>query len=399
MFTRPLKSLSDEEISNIVFELRLRYKKIGFIDCSILEISEALKCSVEELTHLVGKNDHPHIASLPVKPITTVILDVNVFSSETETYYLSSVPIDEYPKWIWRPKRMSKQLGDNRWRLMNERCNQTWNPAYHNYGARGIKVCDAWHYLNPYALDNYNAWLYREISETGQDTSVLFDVDRRDNDGCYCPSNCRLLSRTENMQNTRFSKLTFEQVAEMRNVLRDVPKEERTKYITKYARANGLNDFTIERAVSGVNWTNIDAVSPPVELGGGSTGVRLCTDEMIISWRDRMRAVPREERSAVFDEIVKESIFSDGCIRDYVTGIKGKHLDNLSPPVLTRKVITTDLLKQLCHDFLQVRDTVTLNQFCISKSAELNIARGALYNRLHKTIPETLWRLRYTKKP
>lgn len=71
------------------------------------------------------------------------------------------------------------------WKSMRQRCQNENHHAYKNYGGRGIKVCDEWQeYLT------FKAWAiesgYDPDAPRGQST-----LDRIDNDGDYCPDNCR----------------------------------------------------------------------------------------------------------------------------------------------------------------------------------------------------------------
>lgn len=89
----------------------------------------------------------------------------------------------------------------NIWLSIKNRCLLPTSRAYKYYGERGISICDEWR-------DDFSVfyeWLlnngYHEPEDDSRNT--LFTVDRIDIDGNYEPSNCRLVSMTEQANNKR----------------------------------------------------------------------------------------------------------------------------------------------------------------------------------------------------
>lgn len=82
------------------------------------------------------------------------------------------------------------------WAEMKNRCEKPQNKEYHRYGGRGIKVCTEWH---DYAV--FRKWAY----DNGYDDNAArgsFTLDRIDNDGNYCPDNCKFSDMKEQANNT-----------------------------------------------------------------------------------------------------------------------------------------------------------------------------------------------------
>jgi len=76
------------------------------------------------------------------------------------------------------------------WSSMKQRCLNKKNPAYCNYGGRGIKVCRTW-----MSFENF-------LADMGE-KPIGMTLGRIDNNGNYCKSNCRWETTQEQSVNTR----------------------------------------------------------------------------------------------------------------------------------------------------------------------------------------------------
>lgn len=124
------------------------------------------------------------------------------------------------------------------WKI-KERCYNPNHISYSRYGGRGIKMCDEWY--NSY--EAFESWSL----ENGFEPNL--QIDRIDNDGDYCPENCRWITKKENCRN------------------RDNGKEfvyhgEKYKCLSKFCEENNIDIELVNHRLN-IGWTVEEAIDIP----------------------------------------------------------------------------------------------------------------------------------------
>ena len=81
------------------------------------------------------------------------------------------------------------------WANMIKRCNYINYQHYDDYGGRGITVCERWR-----KFENF-------LEDMGEPSTDQHQIDRINNNGNYCKSNCKWVTRQEQGKNKRNNHL------------------------------------------------------------------------------------------------------------------------------------------------------------------------------------------------
>jgi hypothetical protein len=123
------------------------------------------------------------------------------------------------------------------WKLMMRRCYNSADHVYRHYGARGIKVCEQWH----------DYWQFKEDMWPRPQGLTL---ERIDNDGDYCPENCKWATVLEQGNNRRTS--------------RKITMNGETKTIPDWCRDYGVSKVSTVRQRLDRGWNLQDALTKPI---------------------------------------------------------------------------------------------------------------------------------------
>jgi hypothetical protein len=123
------------------------------------------------------------------------------------------------------------------------RCYSPISRGYKNYGGRGIKVCLAWR--------EDRGMFFNWAENSGY--KVGLQLDRINNNGNYCPENCRWVTRKENCNNKRNTiKLTL---------------NGETFSLSRWSAEKGINYKTLKSRKCDYGWSDEETLTLPVDSG------------------------------------------------------------------------------------------------------------------------------------
>lgn len=132
------------------------------------------------------------------------------------------------------------------WSGMKQRCYNPKSPSYKRYGARGITVCNEW----------FDSFLTFQKWSLENGYSDDLSIDRIDNNGNYCPENCRWES-TKAQNNNRRTTVT-------------ITYNEETHSIAEWSEITGIHASTLaQRKRNG--WSDAECLEVPVDVKNNQT--------------------------------------------------------------------------------------------------------------------------------
>lgn len=125
------------------------------------------------------------------------------------------------------------------WNHMKQRCYNPKDKHYHDYGARGITVCEEWR-------NSFDTFL----ADMGDKPSPKHSLDRIDYNLHYCKENCRWATPMEQSQNRR--------------TVVNITYQGETKCMAEWSRHFGINRRTIAQRYK-KGWSLEDVFSPIIK--------------------------------------------------------------------------------------------------------------------------------------
>jgi hypothetical protein len=125
------------------------------------------------------------------------------------------------------------------WADVKGRCSNPGHSGYYKYGAKGIRMCEAW-------AASFEAF----YADMGPRTSPLHSIERKDVRGDYEPNNCVWATAAEQAMNkTNSHRITA---------------HGETLVIAEWARRLGCHAGTVQTRLK-LGWAPVDAVTRPVK--------------------------------------------------------------------------------------------------------------------------------------
>ncbi len=156
-------------------------------------------------------------------------------------------------------KKRSHGIGDHplypTWKNMRYRCNRREHKHFHQYGGRGIRVCERWN-------NSFRDWL----ADMGERPEGRYSIDRINNERHYSCGKCQECLHNGWDANCKWSTQLEQTNNTKRNVL--LTLNGKTQSLSQWAVELGIRRSTLQgRMVDG--WSDRDVLTIPVEQNRG----------------------------------------------------------------------------------------------------------------------------------
>lgn len=142
---------------------------------------------------------------------------------------------------IGQPTKSGQSKTYSCWSSMLARCRRRSDPRFSDYGGRGISVCDRW-----LSFPNF-------LADMGEKPEGM-SIERIDNDGDYCPDNCKWATRLEQQANTRLT--------------RNLTYQGKTQSVSAWSRELNIDQATLSHRLNIFHWSIDEALSIRPVRGG-----------------------------------------------------------------------------------------------------------------------------------
>lgn len=155
---------------------------------------------------------------------------------------------EQFPQWY------------QQWTAMYRRCYNKKNKDYPKFGAKGITVCREWTPQEENGYLNYVNWILSQPNHAMLEKGWV--VSRIDVTKEYSPLNCDIVTRQVSTQRRRNVKFTARHVIRARRLVKADPT---ITLLALSVRFGYGTEAAWSRALSGVQWDNVDRIEAPLD--------------------------------------------------------------------------------------------------------------------------------------
>lgn len=150
----------------------------------------------------------------------------------------------------------------HRYLSMVQRCLNKNREDCHQHVNKNIVICKSWHPDNKEGFNNFANWFSTQLLKLSIVDKSKVRVTRKNKQGNYSPANCVIVNCDVAVQCKKNVKFSFELVKQMRDYVRENPAVQLSEVSIKFDQPCQIN---ISRAIRGITWKNVNAVSPPIK--------------------------------------------------------------------------------------------------------------------------------------